>query len=82
MATIKLPSWPCFSIPDPVRIASWVRAHKWPANLETVLEIASDVEPGCSASVDNAQILADADGMTLAEMRELLAPIPGILIVD
>jgi hypothetical protein len=82
MATIALPRWPMFSIPDPVRIASWVRARKWPSNLETVLEIASDVESGCSASVDNAQMLADADGVSLAEMRALLDPVPGIVIVD
>jgi hypothetical protein len=82
MTTIKLPSWPHFSIPDPARLATWVKQHKWPDNLDVVLEVATDIEPGCSAAVDNAQILADADGISLAEMRELLAPIPGIVITD
>jgi hypothetical protein len=82
MATIKLPHWPHFSIPDPKRLAAWVKERKWPDNLDVILEVATDVEPGCSAAVDNAQILADADGISLAEMRELLAAIPGIEIID
>lgn len=82
MATIKLPRWPNFSIPDPKRLASWVKEQKWPYNLDIALEVATDIEPGCSAAVDNAQILADADGISLAEMRQLLSSIPGIVIID
>jgi hypothetical protein len=82
MSTIKLPLWPNFSIPDPSSRASWVRERKWPPNLESHLEVATDHAPGCSASADNAQILADADGITLSEMRELLSTIPGVIIQD
>jgi hypothetical protein len=84
MSTIKLPHWPIFQIPDPLRLAAWVREHKhkWPPKLAIALDVATDIEPGCSASVDNAQMLADADGVSLAEMRAVLAPIPGIVIVD
>ena len=82
MSTIKLPRWPIFHIPDPIRLASWVSERKWPPKLAIALEVATDIEPGCSASVDNAQMLADADGIGLAEMRELLSTIPGIVIQD
>lgn len=82
MSTIKLPHWPIFHIPDPIRLASWVSERKWPSKLAIALEVATDIEPGCSASVDNAQMLADADGISLAEMRELLSTIPGIVIQD
>jgi hypothetical protein len=83
MSTIKLPNWPIFHIPDPLRLAAWVREHKhkWPPKLAIALDVATDIEPGCSASVDNAQMLADADGIALSEMHQLLIQIPGVVIV-
>ena len=82
ISTIKLPAWPGFIIKNPIAAANYVMNHKWPENLGVVLEVTCDEEPSCSGTADNAQILADADGISLTEMRELLEPIPGMTIID
>jgi hypothetical protein len=82
LSGITLPRWPHFAIPDPRRLASWVKTQTWPLKLDIMLEVATDVDPGCAAAVDNAQRLADADSISLDDMRALLEKIPGVMIRD
>lgn len=80
--TILLPKWPCYTIVDLPTARSFVLARQWPTKIALYLDVDTDNDPECVAISGDAARLARKAGITLDELRGLLQPIPGMLIID
>lgn len=78
--TLRLPSWPCFTLLDPLRrYRDWL-AHPWPGNLgSTIIEIFSTDPPSTVAVTWSAALLAKHAGCSEDEIRAVLSRCEGIL---
>ncbi|AVR97156.1 hypothetical protein [Pseudoduganella armeniaca] len=80
--SIKLPRWPCFTIVNPAEAREFVMGNKWSAKTRIALDVYTDVDPECTASLGDASRMAKQDGIALEDLRERLLAIPGIRIRD
>ena len=80
--TIALPKWPHFFIRSPEKCDPNINIQGLPKKLGITLNVYFDEEPECSAIVGNAQRLADENGISIDEIREILSSIEGIEIKD
>ncbi|MCA6064827.1 pentapeptide repeat-containing protein [Thalassolituus marinus] len=78
MDTITLPGWPHFHIRFPEKCKPNIGFKNLPRKLGITLEVYFDEEPECSAIVGNAQRLAEDNGISLGEIREMLSCIDGV----
>ncbi|AXA90576.1 pentapeptide repeat-containing protein [Massilia sp. YMA4] len=80
--TIKFPKWPGFTLTHPILARDFVLSRKWPVKVGVILDIYTDNDSECVAIAGDAARLARKAGITLDELRDLLQPIPGMLILD
>lgn len=80
--TIRFPKWPYFTIINPGAARQYVLSQSWPGRVATTLGIYTDVDPECVAITGDAERIAKKNKLALSDFRDLLAKIPGILIVD
>lgn len=80
--TLALPKWPCFAIVNPAEARDFVMGNAWPAKTRITLDVYTDVDPECTASLGDASRMAKRDGIALEDLRERLLAIPGIRIRD
>lgn len=80
--SIELPRWPCFAIGNPAEAREYVMRTEWPARTRITLDVYTDVDPECSASLGDAARMAKQAGLSLEDIRQLLLAIPGIRIRD
>lgn len=80
MDTIALPKWPHFYIRFPGKCKPIIGFKNLPKKLGVTLSVYFDEEPECSAIVGNAQRLAEDNGISLDDIREMLSGIEGVEI--
>lgn len=79
---IALPGWPYFALVEPNTALEYVRSQTWPRRLGIALDIMADNDPRCAMVVDSAVRLAEKDGISVDEVRSLIANIPGLRISE
>lgn len=77
MASIKLPSWPTFSIINPCNAHEYVIGHDWPGDLGIDLDVITDIPEECSAIVMDAEKLASDNELSITDIYYILSNIPG-----
>lgn len=79
---IKFPKWPGFTLTHPAAARDFVLARQWPAKVGMILDIYTDTDPECVAISGDGARIAKKAGISTAELRDLLQPIPGMKIID
>ncbi|ROQ28855.1 pentapeptide repeat-containing protein [Gallaecimonas pentaromativorans] len=77
MASIKLPSWPIFSIINPCNAHEYVIGQDWPGDLGIDLDVITDMPAECSAIIMNAEKLASDNELSITDIYYILSNIPG-----
>jgi hypothetical protein len=79
MRTVRLPSWPCFTIFDPVRRWRELRALKWPGDIGPVVVEGFSWDPPTTMAVTySASTLAKKSGTTPEAIRAVLEKLDGV----
>lgn len=78
--TLKFPSWPCFTILDPVRRMDELLAAPWPESTRLMVEILAKSPPRTVAVTDSATVLAKRTGTTEEALRAVLDTLPGVIL--
>ncbi|MFP2904229.1 pentapeptide repeat-containing protein [Pyxidicoccus sp. 3LFB2] len=78
--TLKFPSWPCFTILDPVRRKSELLALPWPGTMRITVESFVEGPPETAAVTYFAPAVAKRTGTTEDAIRAVLAPLPRVLL--
>ena len=76
--TLRLPSWPCFTLLDPARRSRELAALPWPGQLGIVTSTFSKYPPSTAAVTFSATKLAREFGATEDEIRTVLARAEGV----
>jgi hypothetical protein len=77
---LKLPTWPCFSILDPVGRKSELLARQWPGIMRITVEALTKAPPGTVAVTYFAPALAKRDDTTPEAIRAVLDTLPGVIL--
>jgi len=76
--TIKFAGWPCFTIHNPNMAREYVSSQKWPAKVGIVLDVYTNMDHECVAICGNAASISKKNGVSLDDLRIMLAKIPNI----
>jgi hypothetical protein len=77
--TLRLPSWPCFTIYDPVRRWRELRALEWPGDIgPAVVEGFAEYPPTSVAVTYSASALAKKSGTTPEAIKAVLEKMDGV----
>ncbi|MDC0709355.1 hypothetical protein POL68_12855 [Stigmatella sp. ncwal1] len=79
--TLRFPSWPCFTLVDPVRRWRELRAHPWPGDIgPVVMEGLAQDPPSTVAMTYSATALAKRSGTTPEAIKVVLEKIEGVVL--
>lgn len=78
--TLKFPSWPCFTILDPVRRVNELLSAPWPEATRIMVETLANSPPQTVAVTDSATLLAKRTGTTEQAIRAVLDTLPGVIL--
>ena len=76
--TIRLPSWPCFTILDPVRRSRELNAITWPGLMGVGIKGFAEYPESTAAITDWAPGVARWAGCTEAEIRAVIEQLDGV----
>lgn len=78
--TLRFPSWPCFTLLDPVGRWRELRTHPWPGDIgSVVIEGFAESPPSTVAVTYSAPALAKRSGTTPEALKAVLEKIDGVL---
>jgi hypothetical protein len=77
---MKLPSWPCFTVLDPVGRKSELLARQWPGTMRIIVESFTDDLPETLAVTYFAPALAKRNDTTPEAIRAVLDTLPGVIL--
>lgn len=80
LSRLKLPSWPCFTVLDPVGRKSELLARQWPGTMRITVESFTDDLPETLAVTYFAPALAKRDDTTPEAIRAVLDTLPGVIL--
>ncbi len=78
--TLKFPSWPCFTILDPVRRKSELLALPWPGTMRITVESFVEGPLETAAVTYSATAVARRTGTTEDAIRAVLDTLPGVIL--
>ncbi|MBZ4421538.1 hypothetical protein [Myxococcus sp. RHSTA-1-4] len=79
-STLKFPSWPCFTLLDPVRRKDTLLAAPWPGTSRLMIEALTQSPPQTVATTDSATALAKRTGTTEEAIRAVLDTLDGVIL--
>lgn len=79
---MKFPKWPGFAMINPAAASDYVATNHWPGKFGALMSIYVDNDIECVALCGDGERIATKYGLTLNELKKLLAPIPGMQILD
>ncbi|QSQ22741.1 pentapeptide repeat-containing protein [Pyxidicoccus parkwayensis] len=80
LTRLKLPSWPCFTVLDPVGRKHELRTLQWPGTMRITVESFTDNLPETLAVTYFAPALAKRDETTPEAIRAVLDTLPGVIL--
>ncbi len=80
LSTIKLPTWPCFTILDPGSRKSELLALQWPGTMRITVDSFTDAPPKTAAVTYFAPAVAKRNGTTEEALRAVLDTLPGVIL--
>ncbi|WP_164011137.1 pentapeptide repeat-containing protein [Pyxidicoccus trucidator] len=80
LSTLKLPTWPCFSILDPGSRKSELLALQWPGIMRITVDSFTDAPPGTKAVTYLAPAVAKRNDTTAEALRAVLDTLPGVIL--
>ena len=80
ISTLKLPSWPHFTLLDPMRRKSELLAVKWPGTAHITVEALMMSPPQTMAATYSATVLAKHADTTEEAIRAVLDTLPGVIL--
>ena len=78
--TLKFPSWPCFTILDPMRRLDEILAAPWPKATRVLVNTLASSPPQTVAVTDSATVIAKRTGTTPEALRAVLDTLPGVIL--
>ncbi|MFP2904230.1 hypothetical protein ACLESD_03965 [Pyxidicoccus sp. 3LFB2] len=78
--TLKFPSWPCFTILDPLSRMNELLAAPWPESTRLMVETLAKSPPKTVAVTDSATVLAKQTHTTEAAIRAALDTLTGVIL--
>jgi hypothetical protein len=78
--TLKFPSWPCFTLLDPVRRKDELLAVQWPGTMRITVESFVEGPPETAAVTYFAPAVAKRTGTTEDAIRAVLDTLPGVIL--
>ncbi|MBZ4423403.1 hypothetical protein [Myxococcus sp. RHSTA-1-4] len=78
VSTLKFPSWPCFTLLDPVRRKDELLAAPWPGTSRLMVESLLKSPPQTVATTDFAPAVAKDYGTTEEAIRAVLEQLDGV----
>jgi hypothetical protein len=78
--TLKFPSWPCFTLLDPVRRKDELLAIQWPGTMRITVESFVEGPPETAAVTYLAPAVAKRTGTTVEAIRAVLDTLPGVIL--
>ncbi len=79
-AALKFPSWPCFTILNPVQRMNELLAAPWPESTRVSVEVLAQSPRETAAVTDSATALAKATHTTEEAIRAVLDTLPGVIL--
>jgi hypothetical protein len=79
-STLKFPSWPCFTLLDPVRRKDQFLALPWPGNMRITVESFTEGPPETAAVTYSAPAVAKRTGTTEDAIRAVLDTLDGVIL--
>lgn len=76
--TLRLPSWPCFTILDPARRSRELNAIEWPGQMWISIKVFADYPALTTAVTFWAPALAKWSGCSVEEIRAVLERVDGV----
>jgi hypothetical protein len=78
--TLKFPSWPYFTLLDPIRRKSELLARQWPGTAHLTMEALMMSPPQTVAATYSATVLAKRAGTTEDAIRAVLGTLDGVIL--
>ncbi|QSQ21201.1 hypothetical protein JY651_39375 [Pyxidicoccus parkwayensis] len=78
--TLKFPSWPCFTILDPVGRKHELLSIQWPGTMRITVESFVECPPETAAVTYFAPAVAKRTGTTPEAIRAVLDTLPGVIL--
>jgi hypothetical protein len=78
--TLKFPSWPCFTLLDPVRRKDELLAIQWPGTMRITVESFVEGPPETAAVTYFAPAVAKRTGTTVEAIRAVLDTLSGVIL--
>jgi hypothetical protein len=78
--TLKFPSWPCFTLLDPVRRKDELLATQWPGTMRITVESFVEGPPETAAVTYFAPAVAKRTDTTVEAIRAVLDTLPGVIL--
>jgi hypothetical protein len=80
LSTLRLPSWPCFTIRDPEGVREQAIELPWPGTSGIIPGTWRNQPPKRVAATYDARRVCKEDGATEAELKAVLAQLPGVIL--
>jgi hypothetical protein len=77
--TLRFPSWPCFTLFDPVRRWRELSAYPWPGTIGRITIEGLEISPATTAALTlSAPVLAERHGTTPEAIKAVLEKLDGV----